>query len=306
MEKGSTAVSKIRSRFINSFIILFLCFLVPCLSYSTEGRESIYTIQIVSHFKLKAAQKEYADILEKFDKHELRYLRIEKIGEYYALRLGKYDKELEAKEVYRSFKSRLPSSFIIKAYFIQERIEQMYLPDSALEEAIYETETEQPAEVDKTEPVTRDVPIEETIAAISGLVHKNNYDTALVIVKKEIKEQPENPELNAWYGTILLKTDRPDKALKYMRKAVEHAPSTADYHNGLGYCFYYLEQHDKAIDSFNAALSLDEEHIDALAGVGLAYTRNGNTAKAMDIYRKLRPLDQVSADKLLKIIKDSH
>jgi tetratricopeptide (TPR) repeat protein len=287
-------------------IILFLFFLAPCQSYASEDRESIYTIQIVSHFDSEAANRQYTDIIEKFDKRELPYLRIEKIGKYYALRLGKYSNKSEAKELHRSVKSRLPSSFIIKAYFIEERIEQIHLPETALKEAIHESETEEPAEEDSTAPVIGDVPIEEIIAEISGLVHKKDYASALEIVRKEIKAQPEQPELNAWYGTVLLKTDRPDMALQYMRKAVELSPSTADYHNGLGYCFYYLEQHDKAIDSFNNALSLDTEHIDALAGLGLAYTRNGNTGKAMDAYKKLRSLDRDSADKLLRIIKDAH
>ena len=301
------------------FIIVFTLCMLPFHSYAAEDPTSIYTVQIGSHRAIEAANEQFNTITKKLNKGNLDYLRIEKIGKFYTLRLGKFDSKPEASKFLASVRSKLPSSLIKNVYFIEERIERMYMP----QDAVKEVKTQQPPipedvtikEPGETKPpaieppdqkidnVKEDVPIEEKITSISSLVHKKNYNGALEILKKEIREDPENPELNAWYGTVLLKTDNPEEALPYMEKAVELSPSVPDYYNGLGYCLFYLDRHDQAVDAFNTALSLEPEHVDALAGLGIIYAKRGEKEKAMDIYNKLKNLDESSANKLMKIIE---
>jgi hypothetical protein len=60
------------------------------------------------------------------DKEVLDSLRIEKIGKYYALRLGNFKDKARAEELLKSVQHQLPSALIRKAYFIDERIIRRY------------------------------------------------------------------------------------------------------------------------------------------------------------------------------------
>ncbi len=166
-----------------------------------------------------------------------------------------------------------------------------------------EPEVEETPVVTKSNSVGKDIPEEEKISSIASLVYNKNYESALEIIKNEIKAQPQHPELNAMYGTVLLKTAKPEEAHQYLEKAVELSPSTPDYHNGLGYCYFYLDDYEKAIESFKKSLSLEAGHVDSLAGLGIIYARKGDKKTSLVYYSRLKELDPDSAGKLLKIIE---
>jgi Flp pilus assembly protein TadD len=327
--------------------------MLPLSSFGAEQRDSVYTIQLGSHNTIERAHKQYDAVVNTLNMQELDYLRIEKIGKFHAVRLGKFNSHTEALNFLESVTSRLSSSIIIDAYFIEERIERMYetsdaddevtpqkspVPEDVKAENKVETqetpapedvtaddearteETPAPEEATKEEPgeteppavilseqkadvLKEDVPVEEQIEHIAILVHRKDYDNALEIIKSEIAEKPENPELNAWYGAVLIKTEKPKEALPYMEKAVELAPSVADYHNGVGYALLHLDRTDEAVEAFDKALKLEPEHVDALAGLGIIYAKSGDKKKAIDIYNRLKSLDQDSANKLMKLIE---
>jgi len=144
---------------------------------------------------------------------------------------------------------------------------------------------------------------DKQIKAISDKIDKKEYESALKLIKAETLAHPEDSELEAWHGTVLLKMDRPDKAIMHFQKAVELSPEVPDYHNGTAYCLYFLKRIDDAIEEFKKTLAIDSEHIDALTGLGVTYMRIGEKDKAMDIYDKLKHLDKYTADKLLEVIK---
>jgi tetratricopeptide (TPR) repeat protein len=272
---------------------------------SARQPESIYTVQIASLEDIKQAQEQFDLVTQKLDKNQLDYLRIEKIGKYYSLRIGKFKDRASAKSFLKSIKSSLPSAIIMRAYFIEGRILRIYKrPEKPIEEA---KPVEKP--IPKKEIVKIPVkpeetkPLEEKISTIASLVDKKDFNKALEIIKKEIALQPESPELNAWYGTVLLKINKPSEALKYLQKAIELSPNVSDYHNATGYCLFFLNKPERAIDEFNKALALDPEHVDALTGLGIIYAKKGEKEKAMEIYNKLKGLDKNTAERLLKVIE---
>jgi len=307
------------SSFILQFIIFIFIFIIPFHSFSAEKSESIYTIQISSHRDVEVAQRQFKTIAQSLNESRLEHLRIEKIGEFYSLRLGKFNNNSNAKKFKVSVNSDLPSSIIMKAYFKEDRIIRIYRPQNSdnevktqqksVPENITKKETgeKNPSTVVKTDQYTNKInnypSSESKIALISSLVHKKDYNSALEIVEKEITEHPEHSGLNAWYGTVLLKKNNPEEALKYLEKAVALSPSMPDYHNNLGYCLFYLDKPDKAVNEFNKAVTLEPGHIDALSGLGIIYAKRGDKNKAMDIYKKLKNLDEDSANKLLKVVE---
>jgi len=302
----------------NSFRILtvtlfFLC-LFPFHSFAAEKQEPIYSIQLASHRDVNAARKEFDHLTKTLNKESLDYLRIEKIGKYYSLRLGKFKDRSGAEKLLSSIKPHISSYRIMAVNYIKKRIVKMYEPQEQVEEVriqqppVTEKVISEEAGEAKRPPgeiadQKTDVPIEDKLASISSLVHNKNYASALTVIEKEIAEHPQHPALNAWYGTVLVKADKPEEALPYLEKAVELSPREPDYYNSLGYCLFYLDKTESAVRAFDKVLSLEPGHIDALSGLGIIFAKRGDKDKGMDIYNKLKALDEASANKLLKLLE---
>ena len=293
------------------YIVFFLFCILPYSVLAAESTLSIFTVQISTHRTIETAQMQFDEIVAALDADSLDYLRIEKIGKFYPLRIAKFNDRSSAARFLASIKHLLPNAIVMDAYFKEGRIIRMYTAERALPEAMpKQEELPQPAaetEVENTvrpgNEVTADNSEEVNLEVIAALVSKEDYDSALNVIREDSKKYPEHPALNAWHGTVLLKANKPEEALPYMEKAAALSPSVPDYHNGVGYCLFFLNQNDKAIISFNRALSLDSSHIDALSGLGIIYAKSGDKEKAVDVYNRLKNLDTGSADKLLKLIE---
>jgi len=285
-------MQKIKACLAITSLFISLIFLV-FLPQNTYAFQSIYTIQTGSFPGVTEAEKQYDFIMNILNKEEIDYLRIEKVGKFYAVRLGKFENRSDSEKLYRTVKTHISKAQIMKAYMKNERIIKLYTGSSSVNKQVVK-------EADKHE---KDISLKEKIATIESLVEKNAFNSALDLLKVEIAAQPDHPDLNAWRGMVLLKMNRPLEAQKYLRKAVELSPNVSDYHNGLGYSLFFLKKYDEAIDEFNKSINLDSGHLDALAGLCIVYAETGNKEKSLEIYDRLKDLDKETSDKILKIIE---
>ena len=294
-----------------SFSVLALVFVVLYLpSHASQPPESIYTVQTGSFSDRESAQKNFDSIRQSIDEKNLDYLRIEKVGKFFVVRLGKFENSAPAGNVLKTIKPLFPSAFIMKAYFIDDRIVNLHQSPSLSEDKKVVEKTLQksvPEETkqevpDKTEKKLTVDSLEEQLKIISDFVEKKEYEKALNVLNEAITAQTESHELNGWYGTVLLKMKQPDKALPYFQKASRLSPGVPDYHNGIGYCLSFSDRFKEAIDEFTVAVALDPSHVDALTGLGIAYMKTGLREKALDIYNKLKELNMDNANMLLMII----
>lgn len=292
------------AKYLAFSLVLFL----PLISYSSR---LFHSVQTGSFVNVAVAQKQYDSIVQKLNEKELDNLRIEKIGKFYSVRLGKFKDFTSAEKFLKSAGSRLPKATVMEVYIRHERIIKSYADTSSVDRQ-RDRETTLPVDAHKevipqtakkTDITEKAVPLAEKIAAIADHVNKKDFNAALEIINAEIASQPEHPDLNAWLGVVLLKMDRPLDALKYFKKSTELSPGVSNYHNGLGYSLFYLNRFDEAIDAFNRAVILDPGHFDALTGLCIVYAKSGKKEKAMDIYNKLKDLDRENADRLLQIIE---
>jgi hypothetical protein len=60
--------------------------------------------------------------MKTLSREEIDYLRIEKIGKYYAVRLGKFEDRAHAERFHKTIKRDLNFSILMKAYIKDERI----------------------------------------------------------------------------------------------------------------------------------------------------------------------------------------
>ena len=296
---------------VKLFAVLLL---LVCFPVTSAGATLIYTIQTGSFSNMEKAQEQFDSLASLLQEGETDYLRIEKIGKFYSVRLGKFDNRHEAEVFHRSLKQRIPKGLLMDAYYKQERIKLLY---QAADTGEPQTGEEPPAappsvslpsrdletEVKRTDEIKQAIPIEQQIRTASYLVENKAYEEALDVIEEALSLRPEVAEINGWYGTILLKLDKPAEAIKYMQKAAALSPGIADYQNGLGYCLFYLNKFNEAINAFNRALILNPSYVDALTGLGITYSLQGEKDKAMDAYDTLKGLDHDSAGKLLKIIE---
>lgn len=288
------------------FLSILLCLLLQ--TQNTYAVDSIFTVQSGSFKNTADARRQYDSIAQKLNKDNLAFLRIERIGRFYTVRIGKFNDLGKAEQFLISNQPALSGAIVMNAYMKDERIEKIY------EEIIPE---EKPPAADESESSSLPEPaqssaheksvvprtLDEQIEIISGLVKSTNYDRALEETESAMALHPDEPQLIGWHGAVLLKKNLPEKAIKYFRKASELSPSVPDYHSGLGYCLFFLDRFDEAIDEFNKTLLLDPKHIDALAGLGVAYNKTGDREKAMDIYNRLKGINSSVADRILQVIE---
>jgi hypothetical protein len=86
----------------------------------------IYTIQAGSLTKIVDAQKQFNSMLQSLNEKNLNLLRIEKVGEYYTVRLGKFENYIRAQKFLQKNQPQLLTAIILKAYIKNERIIKLY------------------------------------------------------------------------------------------------------------------------------------------------------------------------------------
>ncbi len=295
--------------FLTAAIISVLTVLLFLPLYSNAS-QLFHTLQTGSFASIAPAEKQFNSIVRKLDEKDLDNLRIEKIGKYYSVRLGQFTDSTAASVFLESIKDRLHGATVMKVYIKEERIKKSYagsLPDNKqpVKETKLQSIQKAEPEADTTDKDESRVPPTVKIAEIAALVEKTDFNAALEIIVKEIATQPLHPELNAWYGMVMLKKEQPSEALIYLKKAAELSPGISDYHNGIGYSLFLLSKYDDAINAFRQAVQLNPGHQDALTGLCISYAKSGKREMAMDIYDKLKYIDKESAEKALIIIEKS-
>ena len=86
----------------------------------------IYTLQAGSFNDLQRAIKQYDSIKHDLTSEDLAYLRIEKVGQYYAVRIGKFREWSNAEIFHHKIRPQLSSAIIVQAHIKDERIEKLH------------------------------------------------------------------------------------------------------------------------------------------------------------------------------------
>ena len=260
------------------------------------GSEEFYTIQLGSFIRPETADTVFDSLLRRFDNKDLLgYLRVEKVKNYYTVRLGMFDDPRAAKDLLRKVKPHFPGAILLKAFVKDERIIRMFGKAAIEKEGVVSGYDERGKNETAGSPG-------ELIETVSELVERGDLHRAIDLIKSGLLKWPESPDLHGWYGATLLKLDLPGEAIKYFTRAVELSPATADYHNGLGYSLLYMDRLDEAMVEFNRALEIDPGHADALSGLGVAYVALDRKDLAVDVYTRLKDVDRDAADMLFEMI----
>ncbi|UCH80431.1 MAG: SPOR domain-containing protein [Nitrospiraceae bacterium] len=86
----------------------------------------VFTIQAGSFKDLHSALKLYDSMMNDLNEKDLAYLRIEKVGKYYAVRIGKFGDQRHIKNFHEKIRPHLSSARIMKAYIKKDRIKKLH------------------------------------------------------------------------------------------------------------------------------------------------------------------------------------
>jgi hypothetical protein len=87
-----------------------------------DGPEKIYAVQTASFEFIANARRHFKSMIREFNGKGVDYVRIVKIGKYYAVRLGKFDGYTIAKKFLNSNPSQLPLAIILDNYPLRKTI----------------------------------------------------------------------------------------------------------------------------------------------------------------------------------------
>ena len=117
---------KMTNRFQEATVCLMFVVIMLLFSNNVCSSELAYTIQTGSFVSEKDASKQFDRVLKELHAEELDGLRIEKIGKYYSLRLGKFNDRALADNLFTKVKNKFASAIIMRGYIKKERVIRSY------------------------------------------------------------------------------------------------------------------------------------------------------------------------------------
>jgi len=116
------------------------------------------------------------------------------------------------------------------------------------------------------------------------LIQTKDYKTAEKVIKKEMKQEPDNSILYVDQG-MLYKLEGNDKQTKdAFTKAIQKLPADRDKILDLGKAFMDAKEYDYALQTYKQGKTLLGDSYPFVAEIGAVYKAQGNTASMVDSY----------------------
>jgi tetratricopeptide (TPR) repeat protein len=119
-----------------------------------------------------------------------------------------------------------------------------------------------------------------------ALINSGHADKAEVICRSAAERNPDDINMVALLGAILLKSNQIAEAEKYLRQAIQLAPSFAKPHEDLGHLLVEKGQHEEAAEILRKATRLDPNLDQAFFNLGKALAMLGEGKKADKAFEK--------------------
>ncbi len=233
-------------------------FFTPSFS---QASELIHTLQTASFTNEKDALSHYDSVAEKLNGKELDFLRIEKVGKFYSIRLGKFEDHAAIRKFLTSIKRRISSAVIMKAYIEDDRIVRMH-PGTASRgqpEAPEEPRSAPEAEEAGTEPpmIITESAAEQHQKKGDAYWEIDRYFLAMQEYQQALQSGLKTPEIYWKRAKVLYITGFLNEAVHELERAVTLKPDIDVFRIDLGILYIADNQIEKAKDQFIAALEIN-------------------------------------------------
>ena len=129
----------------------------------------------------------------------------------------------------------------------------------------------------------------------TALLRSGHEREGLTLLKRLVKETPDNPFLHFAQGYALYRKHDLDGAIACYKTTLALDPKDADAHNNLGVALYHKQDLDSAIACFKTALALNPKYADAHKNLGAALHYKDRLDDAIERYRQAIDLDPKNA-----------
>ena len=150
--------------------ILLLTIFLP--SHLIAKEVDFYTVQTGSFSTDKIATNQFNSLVKGLTGKDLDHLRVEKIGDIYAVRIGKFINYAEAKKLLQARATQLEGAIVLKALYKKERIVKQYVKESVAKGG---TKTVEPIASDKVIPLDK-TPITQPKITLNAADVSSNKD----------------------------------------------------------------------------------------------------------------------------------
>ena len=174
--------------------------------------------------------------------------------------------------------------------------------------------------------------LENKFIAANVYFKKENYDGALEVYSRILRESPENTRALHAIGVILHRQAKHEGAIDHIERALSYkpdyldayislgkiynrigyyksarnnfsaalaiSPNSVESQNGLGVSFFYLKQYDEAETCLTKALQLEPDNKSVLNNLGNLRKKFLRFDEAMDCYQKVLHLDSMYTESL--------
>jgi tetratricopeptide (TPR) repeat protein len=110
---------------------------------------------------------------------------------------------------------------------------------------------------------------------------RTGHRQAILALKKQLRQNPQDPEAYYNLGMTYLHLGRNREALDSLQKAAKLAPRSANVHLGRGVALSRLGRDLQAVEAFRLALGLNPEDPLSCLNLGIAYRRLGRHRRGM-------------------------
>lgn len=248
---------------IHFLTLFFLILFLPISSYSSG---LFYTIQTGSFKKIEPARKQFKSIVQRLSQNDLDHLRIEKIGKFYTVRLGKFQSDFGAETLLSKIKPTFSEAIVMDAYIKDERIielrkdSQFVKKDSPPKKSLSRQKT------DDTERRASKKEDEKLYTKISAADHEKNgdkymktdhYFMAVEEYRMALKQGINRPALYWKLAMVLYNMGYVDEAIIELKKAIDLSPDTDIFRVELGVFYLAKGKPGKAKEQFFKTLKIN-------------------------------------------------
>jgi tetratricopeptide (TPR) repeat protein len=132
------------------------------------------------------------------------------------------------------------------------------------------------------------------------LLQADLNDEALEVVNEGLEVDPDDPQLQFYYGQIQGKLGNEEAGINALRKAAELAPDRLDGWVVLSRAQEKLERYDEAVDTLRTFVEAHPDHYRAVMELGRLFRRLNRPADAAALYDWYLPAHEERAEMLLE------
>ena len=150
--------------------------------------------------------------------------------------------------------------------------------------------------MDSSEPLPREVTLDEAIHLAILLQRRDQLAEAQAVFDRVLAQAPDHPRALHYAGVLAHQQGRRAEAAALIARSLALVPDEADWHSNLGIVHQEEGRLDDAAACYRRAIAIDPRHANARSNLGVVLKARGEMAAAEAAYRAAIAIDPAHID----------